>query len=239
MTDLAAGRVGFDPETRKRWSRSFIVALGLHAALLAFLANWVVQRVTPEAPPPAIMIDMMAMPPAPEQPTSTEPDVSVPKKTDTRPEQLPMATKAEAVVKKSPPVPKPVRAEPQKVAPRSAPTASSSAPTAPALAASPVEAKPAVAPNYLSVLFEHLERYKRYPRVFGARRVDLVALVHVKFDRAGQILSLAIERSSGSATYDKAALSTFHRAEPLPPFPASMTQATLSLDVPVRFTRSD
>ena len=233
MTDLAAGRVGFDPETRKRWSRSFIIALALHVALLAFLTNWAVQRATPEAPPPAIMIDMM---PTPSRPTPIEPDVRVPEKPDTPQEQPLMVAKPEVVLKKSRSTPKPVRSEPHKVEPRSAPSAP---PSAPALAASPVEAKPAVAPNYLSVLFEHLERYKRYPRVFGARRVDLVVLVHVKFDRVGRVLSLAIVKSSGSATYDEAALSTFRRAEPLPSFPASMTSATLSLDVPVRFRRSD
>ena len=236
MADLTVGRDGLDPETRKRWGRSFIVALGLHVVLLAFLANWAVQRATPEAPPPAIMIDMM---PTPSRPTPTEPDVRVPEKPDAPPAQLPTVAKPAVVLKKSRSTPKPVRPEPHKVEPRSVPSASSATPAAPLPAASPVEASPAVAPNYLSVLFEHLERYKRYPRVFGARRVDLVVLVHVKFDRAGRVLSLAIEKSSGSATYDEAALSTFRRAEPLPPFPASMTSATLSLDVPVRFTRSD
>ena len=239
MSDVVAGGAGFDPESRKRWGRGLVVALGLHVALLVLLTNWAAHRAVPEAPPVAIMIDMMPTPSVPAQQKVVEPNVISPAKSNVQREQLPVMEKPEVVLQKSRTEPKPVRSEPPMSKARRAPSASSVEPAAPALAVSPVEAKPTVSPNYLGVLFEHLERYKRYPRVFGARRGDFVVLVHVELDRRGKVLSLAIEKSSGSKTYDNAALSTFRRADPLPPFPSSMTQARLSLDVPVRFTLSD
>jgi protein TonB len=84
-----------------------------------------------------------------------------------------------------------------------------------------------------------LERYKKYPRGFGGRHSDLTVLVHVELDRQGKLLSLGIVKSSGSETYDNAAMATFRRAEPMPPFPASMTRPMLSLNVPVRFKQEE
>lgn len=239
MADLSAEMPNLGPDTEARWGRGFVVALGLHAVVLAFLVNWAVQRVSPEAPPPAIMIDLAPTPPAPVQSQPEKQSVSRPEKSEVKPTPLPAVEKPEVVLKKVKPVHRIVRPRPQVAKPEDSKKITAPAPAAPALSASPVEAKPAVAPNYLSTLFAHLERYKRYPHVFGARNVDLVVLVHVEISRAGQVLSLALKKSSGSETYDKAALSTFRRAEPLPSFPPSMTQGTLSLDVPVRFTRSN
>jgi len=232
VADVSVEMPNLGPDTEARWGRGFIVALGLHAVVLAFLVNWAVERVSPEAPPPAIMIDLAPTPPAPVPPQPEKPEV--------RPTPLPVVEKPEVVLKHVKPAHQKARSHPQVAEPENQKKkVTAPAPAAPALSASPVEAKPAVAPNYLSTLFAHLERYKRYPRVFGSRHVDLVVLVHVEISRSGQVLSLAIKKSSGSETYDRAALSTFRRAEPLPSFPPSMTQATLSLDVPVRFKRSN
>ena len=238
MADASVEMPNLGPDAEARWGRGFIVALGLHVAALAFLANWAVQRASPEALPPAIMIDFAPTPPVPVQSQPEKQSVSVPEKPEIKPTPLPVTEKPEVVLRQVKPAHQMARPHPQVAKPENKEEVRAPAPAAPALSASPVEAKPAVAPNYLSTLFAHLERYKRYPRVFGERNVDLVVLVHVEISRAGQVLSLAIKKSSGSETYDKAALSTFRRAEPLPSFPPSMTQATLLLDVPVRFKRS-
>lgn len=239
MADLSVEMPNLGPDTGARWGRGFAVALGLHAAVLAFLVNWAVERVSPEAPPPAIMIDLAPTPPAPVQSQPEKQSVAVPEKPEMRPAPLPDAEKPEVVLRRVKPAYQTARPRPQIAKPEDSKEVRAPAPAAPALSASPVEAKPAVAPNYLSTLFAHLERYKRYPRVFGERNVDLVVLVHVEISRSGQVLSLAVKKSSGSETYDKAALSTFRRAEPLPSFPPSMTQGTLLLDVPVRFKRTN
>ena len=241
MADVSVEMPNLGPDTEARWGRGFIVALSLHAAVLAFLVNWAVERVSPEAPPPAIMIDLAPTPPVPMPSQPEKQSVSAPEKSAVEPTPLtplPIAEKPEVVLKKTKPARQKARSHPQVPKPENREEVRASAPAAPTLSASPIEAKPAVAPDYLSTLFAHLERYKRYPRVFGERNVDLVVLVHVEISRAGQVLSLAIKKSSGSETYDKAALSTFRRAEPLPSFPPSMAQATLLLDVPVRFKRS-
>ena len=238
MADASVEMPNLGPDTEAHWGRGFAVALGLHVAVLVFLANWAVERVSPEAPPPAIMIDLAPTLPAPVQQQPEKQSVSMPEKPEVRPTPMPVAEKPEVVLKKVKPAHQTTRPHPQATKPETSKEVRAPAPAASALSASPVEAKPAVAPNYLSTLFAHLERYKRYPRVFGERNVDLVVLVHVEINRAGQVLSLAIKKSSSSETYDKAALSTFRRAEPLPSFPPSMTEATLSLDVPVRFKRS-
>ena len=238
MVDLSAEMPNLGPDTGARWGRGFIVALGLHAAVIVFLANWAVQRVSPEAPPPAIMIDLAPTPPAPMLSQPPKQSVSAPEKPEAKPTPLPVAEKPEVVLRKTKPAHQKAQPHPPVAKPEKSEEVKAPAPAAPALSTTPVEARPAVAPNYLSTLFAHLERYKRYPRVFGERNVDLVVLVHVEISRAGQVLSLAIKESSGSETYDKAALSTFRRAAPLPSFPPSMKQATLLLDVPVRFKRS-
>lgn len=219
-----------DAEMGKRWRRSFIVVLGLHAGIAVFFIGWTVRPIEPEAPPPAIMIDMLPTPPAPTQKRMIEPDI--------KPKELPVVEKAEVVLKKV--KPKPHRERPKPKEPEPVPVVNQrAAPAAPVKASSPIEARPALAPNYLSRLFAHLESYKKYPRVAGSRQAERLVLVHVEFERNGHITALSIVQSSGSVAYDGAALSTFQRADPLPPFPDTMTQQSQSLNIPVRFKLVD
>ncbi len=223
------GLVG-DGEMRKRWRRSFVIALGLHAGIAVFFIGWTVHPIKPEAPPPAILIDMQPTPPASVQKRVIEPDI--------KPKELPVVEKAEVVLKKVKPKPRPERPKPKE--PEPAPVVNQrAAPAAPVKAQSPIEARAAVTPNYLSELFAHLERYKKYPRIAGSRQAERLVLVHVEFERNGHITALAVARSSGSAAYDRAALSTFRRADPLPPFPDAMTQQSQALNIPVRFKLVD
>lgn len=228
--DISSYGLTGDEAMRRRWRRSFVVAFGLHAGVAVFFIGWTVHPIEPEAPPPAIMIDMQPTPPAPTQKRMVEPDI--------KPKELPVVEKAAVVLKKVKPKPRPERPMPKK--PEPAPVVNQqAAPAAPVKARSPIEARPALAPNYLSRLFAHLERYKKYPRVAGSRQVERVVLVHVEFERNGHITALAVVRSSGSGAYDRAALSTFRRADPLPSFPDAMTQQSQSLNIPVRFKLVD
>ncbi len=54
-------------------------------------------------------------------------------------------------------------------------------------------------------------------------------------DRAGHVLAATLVHSSGSLALDEEAMALIRRAEPLPPVPAEMPGATVTLTVPVTF----
>lgn len=217
-----------DAATRKRWSKSFFIILGLHAGVALLVLNTAVDQLSPEAPPPAVLIDMTPTPPAPSIPKIEEPEV--------KPEELPVVEKAEVVLKKVKKEPEKPKPKPKKVEPVEVPKAQVE-PAAPQRAQSPVEARPAVVANYLATLFQHLEKYKKRPRGVGPQRMDYIVRVRVKLQRDGKLLSVEVITSSGKSKFDKAALDTFRRADPLPPFPETMQQALLTFDTPVRYEK--
>ena len=110
------------------------------------------------------------------------------------------------------------------------------APPAPRTAAPVAGGSPTVAPSWQAALLKHLQNYKRYPRTAQARGEQGVVLLHFKIDRNGRVLTRRILRSSGSAELDGEVLGMIERAQPLPAFPASMTQDELDLTVPIRFS---
>lgn len=79
-----------------------------------------------------------------------------------------------------------------------------------------------------------LARYRHYPTAARTRGEEGVAIVRLRMDRAGRVLSAALARSSGSTRLDAAAIETFHRAAPLPAIPADLP-APIEIAVPVEF----
>ncbi|MEN4903431.1 TonB family protein [Luteimonas sp. TWI1437] len=79
-----------------------------------------------------------------------------------------------------------------------------------------------------------LARYRHYPSAARTRGEEGVAIVRLRMDRAGRVLSAALARSSGSTRLDAAAIETFHRAAPLPAIPADLP-APIEIAVPVEF----
>ena len=79
-----------------------------------------------------------------------------------------------------------------------------------------------------------LADFRRYPGAARARGEQGIAVVRMRMDRAGRVLSTVLERSSGSSRLDAAALETFHRAQPLPRIPDSMPDE-VEIAVPVDF----
>lgn len=79
-----------------------------------------------------------------------------------------------------------------------------------------------------------LAEFRRYPGAARARGEQGVAVVRMRMDRAGRVLSAVLERSSGSPRLDAAALETFHRAEPLPRIPDAMPDE-VEIAIPVDF----
>jgi protein TonB len=227
--DLTGYSLSGDAAARKRWRRSFAVVLGLHASVAAVGLTFSARELAVEAPPPAILIDMTPTPPAPTLPRKVEEEV--------KPKDLPVVEKAEVVLKKVKPKPEP-KPKPKEPEPQIVPQVQSP-PAAPVVARSPVEARPAVMQNYMSVVFAHIEKYKKYPRFSGWRKPEGEVLLQLKFDRTGQVLAVSVLRSSGNAKLDEGALSAIRKANPLPPFPDSMKQAYVIWNMPVQFNIKD
>ncbi|WP_185266863.1 energy transducer TonB family protein [Halopseudomonas xiamenensis] len=86
--------------------------------------------------------------------------------------------------------------------------------------------------QWQQILHAHLERHKRSPRETRRKGVSLVSIV---IDRQGQVLSVNLKQGSGVNLFDREALATIRRADPLPPLPAEMRGETLALTLPVQF----
>ena len=125
----------------------------------------------------------------------------------------------------------------QKAAPRTSAPAPSQAPRAQTAASAQPGAKqapPSVSPaRWQSQLMGHLNRRKQYPRSSQSRREEGVVLLKFSIDKAGNVLSSSIARSSGHADLDKAALTMISRASPVPAPPAEVAGKPIS--IPIEF----
>ena len=82
-------------------------------------------------------------------------------------------------------------------------------------------------------LIAHLDKHKRYP----AERQQKSAEIHVRFtlDRVGHVLDASIEKGSGDAAFDEAALAMLRRSDPVPAPPPLIADEGLSFSLPVIF----
>jgi protein TonB len=55
-------------------------------------------------------------------------------------------------------------------------------------------------------------------------------------DRSGELRSPRLVKSSGHAILDEEAMALLRRAAPMPVFPKELTQNSLSLTVPIKFS---
>ncbi len=103
--------------------------------------------------------------------------------------------------------------------------------------AAPVAASdPNAVPAWQGRLVGQLQRAKRYPQAARSAGDEGVSIISFTIDRAGQVLSVRLVRSSGSPALDEEAVALVHRAEPLPALPAEMPDKTVTLNVPIRFS---
>jgi protein TonB len=82
-------------------------------------------------------------------------------------------------------------------------------------------------------LVAHLDKHKRYP----PDRSQKTAEISVRFtlDRLGHVLATTIEKSSGDAAFDEAALAMVKRSDPVPAPPPLIADEGLSFTLPVIF----
>jgi protein TonB len=234
-----------------RWGACFALALGIHAAgAAALLARWS-EDSDLVANAPVIMIELAALPVAPEtKPTELPPG---PEQSEAQPEpepakpvektiELPPAPQAEAQLKVMPP-PKPIE-KPIEKKPKQKHASLASAPSTaehPAeRAAAPMPGasshNPDAVPNWKSQLVARLERYKRYPSEAQSRGERGVAQLAFSVDRSGGVHHARIVRSSGSSLLDEATLALVERAAPLPPPPPELQGAQIAIVVPIRYS---
>jgi periplasmic protein TonB len=223
-----------DPRDLMRWAAAAALVLGIHAGAVAFYLQWrqpeqigddaaivTVELAPIDSTPDAVERDVA---PAPETMIESKP-VPEEKKEERPPEQVNMEQPPDETPAV---VPEPVVKPPEKV--------EAARPPAPLTAQKAKGGAPRIEPSWQSSLLRHLQRYKRYPGEAQARSEQGVVLLSFSIDRTGHVLAHRIARSSGFADLDAEVMAMIMRAEPLPAFPASMTEARLDLTVPIRFS---
>jgi periplasmic protein TonB len=206
-----------DPRELRRWVIAAAVVIGVHAAAIgAYVYFHQPDEIGDDSSPLAIDL-------TPSDDTIDQPEVApVPEQQQKEVEQ--------------PPPPEPqqeVLAQPEQPPPQ--PIEQPKPPT-PAVPARVKGGAPRVEPSWETALVRHLQQYKRYPSDAQSRGEDGVVMLSFTVDRSGHVLARQIVRSSGYRELDNEVMSMIERAQPLPPFPASMTQAKLDLTVPIRFS---
>jgi protein TonB len=201
------------------------------------------QADAPSEPPPETPPQQQAeeIPPTPlmEKPVVEAPPEQKVEPTPPPPE--PVAAKPEPP-KPTPVKPKPVHAEVKKKpserppAPKTtaAPRAEQQARAASAATAGAAAA--AALPSYRDRLAAHLQRYKQYPSEAKSAGKVGVATISFTVSRSGQVLASRLSGSSGVPALDAETVAMIRRAQPLPAFPPEMTQASMSFNVPIRFS---
>src|SRR5580693_4273040 len=82
-------------------------------------------------------------------------------------------------------------------------------------------------------LVAYLDKHKRYPADRSQKSAEIV--VSFAIDRMGHILSATIEKGSGDAAFDEAALAMVRRSDPVPQPPPLVADEGLNFTLPVIF----
>ena len=88
---------------------------------------------------------------------------------------------------------------------------------------------------YNALVFGHLQRFKRYPK--AAHGASGVVMVQFALNRAGEVISSEVSKSSGNGALDHEALDILRRASPFPPFPTAKPGTQEIYIAPVNFAR--
>jgi TonB family protein len=82
-------------------------------------------------------------------------------------------------------------------------------------------------------LIAHFNQHKHYPANGSLHSADI--LVNFVLNEDGRVLSSAIARGSGDASFDEPALAMIRRSDPVPKPPPLVVQQGLSFTLPVIF----
>lgn len=232
----------------RRWSLSAGFVVAVHAVVLAGGLFWYSETDIAGTGSQPMMVDLESAPPTdeprkfdvapgPDMQEAPAPAPEPEKQTKVEQEKIPPAPLQQNPVVLAPPEqrekPKPAKDRPKPIAEKP-PQPSEEAP-APRTTAPPQAAQAARA-SYNGMLSAHLQRYKQYPPASRSAGEQGVAMLSFTVGRNGQVLSSSLAKSSGSAALDAETMAMIRRAQPLPPFPPEMTQSSLSITVPIRYS---
>jgi protein TonB len=242
-----------------RWIAAVIVVLVAHAGIAAgymlfkpedgitgadvpaLMVEFAPEAAAPEtesdlAPGPETFDSQATLQPEVKQQVAEDPVIEVPQVPVPDPDIVLPPKKEEVAEKQETPQPKPpepveeqVQQQAQSVKqPTSSPKVEKRAEKPVAPRAGTTAARNAMA-NYASTLSAHLQRFKRPAKGRGT------VVVSFTVNRGGKVMSRSITRSSGSSAVDDEALAMIARAQPMPPFPAAITQDQESFVQAIRF----
>jgi protein TonB len=220
------------PRDLLRWAIAAAVVVGIHAGVVAyFLTTHEPEAIGDDGAPLTLeLAPIDSTPDALERDVAAAPETMIESKPLPEPqkEKQPDDMKIEQPPDEAPAlVPLPTVKPPEKV--------EDSSPPAPRTAQQVKGGAPQIPSSWQSSLVRQLQRFKQYPAQAQARNEQGVVLLSFSVDRNGKVLAHGIARSSGYADLDQEVMAMIMRAEPLPAFPASMTQQRLDLTVPIRF----
>jgi TonB family protein len=90
--------------------------------------------------------------------------------------------------------------------------------------------------SYQSMIFAHLQKFKRYPPEARRRGIQGTATVSFVIDASGRLVSVSLVASSGAAILDSEAVALVRRAVPYPPMPPGTNERQITVrSFPVRF----
>jgi protein TonB len=193
----------------------------------------------PEPPKPEAVQEQLAATPPQENPVVEAPPEQKAQPSAPQPEPAKIVPDQP---KPAPVKPKPVRTEAKKPvdtvpAPRTsaAPKAERQASLTPSSATAGATSSAALA-SYNQLVAAHLQRFKQYPS--GARTAGEQGTSRLSFtlSRSGQVLGSRLAGSSGHPSLDGETLAMVRRAQPFPPMPPELKQASMSFSIPVQFS---
>ena len=234
-----------------RKSVAVAVSLAFHAALIALLAGraLVTLTVVPTsvlltfvepadrtAGPGELSADLRLAAPAPAALPAPEPEIARTPIVE-QAEPLPVAVpRPKPVARKAPAAPPRPAAAPTEVAAlgstsgvhESTGTGTDSRSSAPAWA-------PAARIRYEEMLFAWMDRHKQYPMLAQRRGLEGSGSVRVRIDREGRVLERSVEKTTGEAMLDQAALDMVRRASPFPAVPAEYAGDGFEFVAPLQY----
>jgi protein TonB len=225
-----------------RWMLAGVTILAAHAAIVGSVAFWYARQPVEPNILPAIAVTLA--PVEASSPTIQDQDIAV----GPTMQQAEATPKEERKVEEKPleqvvqPPPPPQQAEvtlPQQERKLEKPEPMPVNP-APETRALPKNARigeftEASSNAYSALVVGHLQRFKRYP--MAARGAIGTVLVQFALNRAGEVISSDVSKSSGNDVLDHEALDILRRASPFPPFPAAKPGAQESYIAPLNFVR--
>lgn len=147
-----------------------------------------------------------------------------------RPKQAKPAP-AKKPVQATKPVAKPIRNPPPSTA---AQRAEQAAPRAAAPAANAGAGRAVSPAKWQARVNAHLNRRKRFP---SRARAGGIAVVRFTINPSGVVTGVSLVNSSGDTTLDTAAVELVQRSSPIPAPPPEIAKASMSLTVPINYSR--